>query len=601
LPVQHPADDADSFIQVGSDGFPRPDQNPAHGEYDYIIVGGGAAGCVLANRLSANPNKRVLVLEAGGDNNALDVKVPAGITRLFKSHLDWNLYTDQQEELDERKVYMARGKLLGGSSSTNATLYHRGTPADYDAWGVPGWSSKDVLTWFTKCENNDYHPKGEYHGKGGTMHVEDPRYHNEMHDVFFSAAKEVGLQYNADFNDWSHQQDGYGQFQVTQEKGVRADMYRQYLQPVLERDNLQVVKGGQTLKVNISGGKATGVTFVTKGPDGRRHQAHVRAGGEVVLSAGAVHSPQILKLSGVGPREELEEHGIDCVQDLPAVGENLQDHPAIVCSNALKEDKSSACLTDQIYKIGSTKIRKRALLAYALFKKGPLTTTGCDHGAFINTLSGPQPDLQVRFVPASALDPDGVGSYVLFGQLAKLGLKYPSGFTFQLLVVRPKSRGSIKLRSSDPFEPPHMDAGFCSDAEGADIQTLRNGLKWARQAAGSSAFGDWFNNEIHPGPEVQSDAQIDEYIRKTLHSGNAIVGTCKMGTDASDSVVNPQLQVHGVQNLRVIDASVIPQIPGGQTGAAAVMVAERGASFVADWAIKGSEQPQVSVRDPVPA
>lgn len=328
--------------------------------------------------------------------------MPAGITKLFRSAFDWNLYTKHMRGVGDREVYLARGRLLGGSSCTNATLYHRGSAADYDSWGVRGWGSQDVLPYFRSSESNS-RGASETHGAAGPLKVEDPRYKNALHDVFFRTAESHGLRLNSDFNDWSHDQEGYGTFQVTQDKGQRADAARQYLQPALGRPNLKVVTSCQVTRVALEGSgsgspRAAGVEFVTPLLSARtRHQASLAPAGEVLMCAGAVHSPFLLMHSGIGDAVVLSDLGIKPVHSLPAVGRHLQDHPATL--STFESTRPGDSITDHIY--GSKgSIRKRAVLSWALFKQGPLTSTGCDRGAFVRTRKGlSQPDLQIRFVP----------------------------------------------------------------------------------------------------------------------------------------------------------------------------------------------------------
>ncbi|PSC67760.1 glucose-methanol-choline oxidoreductase [Micractinium conductrix] len=554
-------------------------------QYDYILVGGGTAACVLANRLTADGSKRVLVLEAGADNVSRDVKVPAAITRLFRSPLDWNLFSELQEQLAARQIYMARGRLLGGSSATNATLYHRGAAADYDAWGVPGWGAADVLPWFVKAETNAEFAAGKYHGAGGNMRVENPRYSNpQLHGAFFAAAQQMGLPQNTDFNNWDQDHAGFGTFQVMQEKGTRADMYRQYLKPALGRPNLQVLTGASVTKVHIdkAGGKprALGVEFSLDGPAGERMAAELAPGGEVLMCAGAVHSPHILQLSGVGSAATLADHGIAAVADLPGVGANMQDQPACLTAAPLKDKYDGISLTDHIYN-SKGQIRKRAIASYLLQGKGGLTSTGCDRGAFVRTAGQALPDLQVRFVPGMALDADGVSTYVRFAKFQSQGLKWPSGITVQLIACRPHSKGSVGLKNADPFTPPKLRPGYLTDKAGADLATLRSGVHWARDLASSGPLSEFLEGELFPGSQVVSDDDIDSYIRRTIHSSNAIVGTCRMGAAGEAGVVvDNQLRVQGVDGLRVVDASVMPRIPGGQVGAPVVMLAERAAAML---------------------
>jgi choline dehydrogenase-like flavoprotein len=568
--------------------------NPAAGkEYDYIIVGAGAAGCVLANRLSADPHNRVLLLEAGPDNTTRNTRIPAAFTRIFRSPLDWNLFSGKEPALDDRQVYLARGKLLGGSSSTNATLYMRGSASDYDGWNVAGWSGNDVYPWFLAAERNrDHRNNPSVHGQDGPVSVETPRYHNYLHDVFFKAASELGIPANPDFNDWRHDQSGHGDFQVMQDRGRRSDCYSSYLRPVMKvRDNLQVLTDVTVTKILFDSKtkRALGVEFAAEGPSTmrERHPAVLAPNGQVILSAGAIHTPHILQLSGVGETLHLQNHGIDVVSHLPGVGANLQDQPAVLTAVPVKPRYDGTTLSDHIYNEKGA-LRKRAILNYLLRGRGPLTSTGCDHGAFVLTDGGKRrgermPNLQIRFVPGMALDPDGVSTYVRFAKFQEQGMKWTSGVTFQLIACRPKGRGRVTLATEDPFCAPHVETGYLTDAQGADLETLSDGIALARRLASSETFAEYLDQELFPGADVSDSASdIEGYIRRTVHSSNAIVGTCRMGENGpgAGDVVDSALRVYGTEGLRVVDASVMPIIPGGQTGAPTIMIAERAADML---------------------
>ena len=550
---------------------------------------------MLAARLTASGTKRVLVLEAGPSGEFRNVRTPAGLPRLFKSALDWNLYAPPQKGAADRRVYLARGKLIGGSSATNATLYHRGAPGDYAAWGIPGWGPADVAPWFIASEANSRGAVPGVHGSEGPLSVEDPRYTSRLHDAFFAAAASLGWPARPDFNDWSgappsssSTQTGYGEFQVTQRRGARCDAGAAYLTPAVRaRPNLKVVSGATVTRVAIEGAAARGVSFVVGDQDQATQSAPLAPGGEVLMCAGAVHTPQILMLSGVGDARALRDLGIPLAADLPGVGANLQDHPAALVSYTLKPSAGGISVTDEIMH-SDGRVRVRALLNYALRRRGPLTTTGCDHGAFVATgaragsLGPTTPDLQIRLAPALALDADGIGSYVEFARLKDTGRKWPSGVTFQLLAVRPASRGHIGLRSADPWDAPVLDPGFLTDKAGEDAATLRAGIAIARDLASQPAFSGLIEGEAHPGPGAASESALDAYLASTLHSGNAVVGSARMGPRPSaGDVVDSDLKVHGISGLRVVDASVFPVVPGGQTGAPVIMLAERAAAGLA--------------------
>ena len=561
--------------------------NPAAGKkFDFIIVGGGLAGCVMANRLSENPEKNVLVIEAGADNTSRNIKIPAAFTRIFRSDLDWNLFTETQALLENRQVYLPRGRVLGGSSSTNATLYMRGSAGDYDSWDVPGWSSSDVLPWFKMSETNRDIKNPAMHGTSGNLMVENPRYHNFLHEKFFKAAEEFGLPANGDFNDWARPQSGYGTFQVTQDKGRRADGYRQYLDPIRNRPNLTVLTGATVTKVVFDGQKAVGVEFAVEKTSTmrQRHEAELAASGEVIMCAGAIHTPHILQHSGIGDERMLKESGIESLMNLPGVGQNLQDQPAVLTAAPLKSSLEGRSLSDHIYNHKGG-LRKRAILSYFLLGKGPLTSTGCDRGAFMTTGAAKDqnvPDLQIRFVPGMALDPDGVSTYVRFGKFQEEGKKWPSGVTFQLVAARAEGKGSVTPSSNDPFAAPVIDSGYLNDPEGRDLATLRHGIKIARDLAQQSAMKEVLDGELFPGTSISTDSEMESYIRSTVHSSNALIGTCRMGKDGpgSGDVVDADLNVYGLSGIRVVDASVIPRIPGGQTGAPTAMIAEKAAAMI---------------------
>ncbi|CAM9921007.1 unnamed protein product [Ascophyllum nodosum] len=544
--------------------------------HQYIIVGGGTAGCVLANRLTAHKDNSVLVLEAGSPKfNARDIKMPIGILRhgvhgtveLFRSVFDWGFQSDKEEFITSDSIYLCRGKVLGGSSCTNVMLYHRGEEADYDAWGVEGWTGKDVLPYFKKAENNRSKKEGRFHNKGGLMQVENARYMNPLTKRFFKACEQAGMQKNDDFNDWSHSQEGFGRFQVAQKNGRRCSAASSYLKQAMGRKNLDVQTSAQTTKIVIKDGRATGVEYIQ---DGEKRIANLAPGGEVLLAGGAVSSPHVLLLSGVGPAEHLLEKNIEVKSDLPGVGKNLRDHPAVTVMSDINEPVS---ITDEVLVEGSGAVNKMTALRWLLTGTGPLTSPGCENGAFYKTSAAKAAsDLQLRFVPGRGTSPDGVKSYNTIGTQGRP----PSGVTLQVVAIRSKSEGVVQLRSSDPFENPRITTNYLQ--KGEDLDSLTHGIKIARELFHQEAFKGMVGKEVFPGKD---NLQLDEYIKSTVHSANALVGTCKMGVESDEmAVVNPELKVRGVSGLRVVDSSVMPSIPGGQTAAPTIMIAEKAADML---------------------
>lgn len=540
--------------------------------YDYIIAGGGLAGCVLAERLTADGSKKVLMLEAGRpDYKHIFIRIPAGILRLFRSTYDWQHETSGEKACNGRNIFLQRGKVLGGSSCTNVCLHHRGSAQDYNNWNVPGWSSSDVLPYFKKSENDNTNRSPEYHGKGGEWSLDEVRYQNPLSKRFLAVGKSAGLGTNDDFNNWSRPQDGVGRFQVSEKNGERCSGATAFLSKALKRKNLVVRSGAMVRKILFNGSKtASGVMYDLMGDDTcRDFCASLKSGGEVICASGAISSPQILMCSGIGPAGHLKEHGIPVVSDLP-VGENLQDHPAAVVS--FKCPKKGVSVTSKLRLFGKT--NPFPALKWMFFKKGILTSTGCDHGAFVKTSSADsQADLQMRFLPAKAVTPDGMTSFTQFRNAKKMD----DGYSFQSVATRAKSRGRVRLASSNAHVKPVIDGGYLSNPD--DLATLREGIKLGRRLGNRAEWGEFKGEEVFPGPNIKSDAEIDEYIRNSLHTANALTGTCKMGT-GDDAVVGPDLRVKGVNGVRVIDSSIIPTIPGGQTATPTVMIAERGAAFL---------------------
>ncbi|CBJ25560.1 conserved unknown protein [Ectocarpus siliculosus] len=536
--------------------------------HKFIIIGGGTAGCVLANRLSADKDNSVLVLEAGSEKfNDRNIKMPIAILRLFKSVFDWGFQSENEKFATGDGIYLCRGKVLGGSSCTNVMLYHRGEEADYDAWGVDGWKGKDVLPYFKKAENNRSKKKGEFHGKGGLMQVENARYMNPLTKLFFKACEQAGLSENEDFNDWSHSQEGFGRFQVAQKRGKRCSAASSYLKEAMGRKNLDVQTSAQITKVLIENGGAIGVEYVR---DGEKKIAKLAVGGEILLAGGAISSPQVLMLSGVGPAEHLRSKGIEVKSNVPGVGKNLRDHPAVTVMADINKPIS---ITDKVLKEGSGDVNKITALQWLLTGTGPLTSPGCENGAFFKTTPDKAAaDLQLRFVPGRSTTPDGVKAYNTIGTKGRP----PSGVTVQVVGIRPQSEGHVELRSSDPFDKPHIVTNYLESGE--DMASLTNGIEMARKLFDQEAFGEMVDKEVFPG---RDNKEISEYIKSTVHSANALVGTCKMGEESDNmSVVNSALKVKGVAGLRVIDSSVMPSIPGGQTAAPTIMIAEKAADML---------------------
>jgi choline dehydrogenase len=526
--------------------------------YDYVIVGGGSAGCVLANRLSADGRHTVCLLEAGPADSSPFIHIPGGILQAIRSKaLNWHFWTEPQAHLDNRPRYWPRGKTLGGCSAINAMCYIRGNAWDYDQWaklGNPGWSYRDVLPYFRKAENHEL-GENDFHGVGGPLNVAAQRDPNPLSQAFIEACAQAGFAPTDDFN--AAQQEGAGLYRVMQKGGERCSNARGYLGEAAGRKNLKIHTGVHATRVLLDGKRAVGVRVFESG-----RYVDVLAQREVILAAGAIGSPQLLLLSGIGPREEIQRHGIALVHELPGVGRNLQDHLDVILTTRNKSRLSISFHPRSLWRA------IREFFRYLLFKRGDLTSNTAEAGAFTKSSPAePIPDLQYHFViAANTRHAQDLG--VLFRGYA---------YSLHACVLRPKSRGTVTLRSADALAPPVIQPNYCSDP--ADFDKLVLAFKQARAILAQPALDPHRLEELEPGPQVQSDEDIRAWIRANAETIYHPVGTCKMGMDEM-AVVDPQLNVRGLRSLRVVDASIMPTLIGGNTNAPTTMIAEKAASMM---------------------
>ncbi len=517
--------------------------------HDYVIVGAGSAGAVIAARLTEDPGVSVLLLEAGGEAEADEISIPAAFPNLFKTKWDWNYSTSEQKQLHARRAYWPRMKALGGCSSMNAMIYIRGNRADYDGWrdahGATGWGYDDVLPYFIRAEGNT-RLGDPFHGQDGPLHVEDRRFTHELTQWWVDSAVAAGLKPTDDFN--GAEQEGAGLYQVTCKKGRRWSVAKGYLEPALDRPNLSVLTGAHATRVVVEGGRAVGVAYER---EGREHVA--RAGAEVVLSGGAVNSPQLLMLSGIGPADHLREHGIDVVAHLDGVGQNLHDHPAVPMIWHTKDTTDVAEFLNL----------KNLLLAKA--GRGPLTSNVGEGGAFWRTRDDlGAPDLQVHVAPAGFWDN---------------GLHEPTTrkVTTAATLVSVASRGQLRLRSADPHWQPDIDPAYYDDQ--ADLDAVVAGLERMLDIASAGPFARHLAAPFLPAASTPTTEDLVELVRSHTQTLYHPVGTCAMGT-GEQAVVDPELRVRGVEGLRVADASVMPVVTRGNTNAPTVMIGEKAADLL---------------------
>ena len=531
-------------------------------KYDYIIIGAGSAGCVLANRLSADSSKKVLIIEAGPEDKSQLIHVPLGMAGLPRSHhLNWQFGTEPEAELEGRRLYWPRGKTHGGSSSINAMVYIRGHKADYDGWaalGNKGWSYDEILPYFIKAESNQVIKNNPLHGNDGPLTVEKHRTLNPLSDVFVKAGQDAGYAKNNDFN--GDVQEGVGCYQVTQRNGERCSAAKAYLTPVLSRENLQIISDARATRVLFDGTQSTGAEY---SKDGTLFQAMINDGGEVILSGGALQSPQLLLLSGIGQKSQLQQHKIPLVKELNGVGKNLQDHLDLtIMHKASTKDPISVTPLGLVKGVG-------AAIDYVKNRKGFLTTNVAESGGFVKSDPDQErPNLQFHFLPTYLKD---------HGRKIMLGY----GYTLHICDLLPKSRGTISLETAHPQDDPKIEAGYLSDDR--DWETLINGFKIGREILNAKSFSNFSRKEHTPGVQVQTDEEIKADIRKRAESIYHPVGTCKMGSDDM-AVVDDELKVHGISGLRVVDASIMPNIVAGNTNAPTIMIAEKAADMILEMA-----------------
>ena len=527
----------------------------ASNTFDYVVIGGGSGGSVMAGRLSEDGNTTVALLEAGGKGDSWLVNTPAAAVAMLPTKINnYAFETVPQPGLNGRRGYQPRGKCLGGSSAINAMIYTRGHRVDYDHWaslGNDGWSYDDLLPYFKKSENNASF-KGGYHGNDGPLHVSHLQSHNPFQALYLNAAKEAGFPINNDFNGES--QEGLGIYQVTHRNGERWSAARGYLHPHMDkRHNLHVQTGVQVERIFFEGRRAAGVSY-TQG--GKQHI--IRANKEVILCAGAFHTPQLLMVSGVGPAEQLQKFGIPVIHDLPGVGKNLQDHPDFIFGYSAKS-------LDLIgISLGGTVRLTGEIMKYIRTRQGMIATNFAEAGGFLKTDPNlDAPDVQLHFVVSLVED-----------HARKLHMAH--GYSCHVCVLRPKSRGQLTLASNSMHEAPLIDPGFLKEDD--DLETLVKGYKLTKKLMDAPTFANIRQKDIFT-PNVHTDDDIRQIIRNRADTVYHPVGTCKMGNDAM-SVVNSKLQVHGIEGLRVVDGSIMPTLIGGNTNAPIMVIAEKAVDMI---------------------
>ena len=533
---------------------------PQNAEFDYVVVGAGSSGCVMANRLSADGRHQVLLIEAGGRDNNINIRIPVMVAKLLMDErVTWPFMTEPQTHLNGKPQLWVRGRVIGGSNAINGLLFVRGDPAEYDKWreaGCAGWGYSDLLPYFKRLE--DY-PEGDpaVRGRGGPIGVTNLGHFDELVDAFVDACEQNGFKRLSDYNDGSYE--GTFPLQYSTRNGFRSSSATAYLRPVRKRPNLTILTNAPATHVLTEGKRASGVEVSCGGT-----QQQIRARREVVLSAGPLKSPQILELSGIGNAEILQKFGIGVVHHLPAVGENLRDHPNV----RLTFECAKPITINDVLRNPLLKVKEG--LRFIFRRKGLLTICSATAQTnFRSSSEAKQPDLVLRLLPVSGKD--------RYARTKRYGLDPFPGFTFGITPLQPHSVGTMHIRSTDPHDQAAMDPRYL--AHEADVQLFLDGIRIGRRVAQQPALKPLIVRETRPGPDANDDAALLDYVRETVQTSWHMIGTCKMGVDDA-SVVDPELRVRGVANLRVVDTSICPTIPSSNTNAAAIAIGEKGADLV---------------------